>query len=198
MVSQWCGGTPPTAPPPITEPGWIWMALLPASALQPNTSQLELVTEVPQGSWGERGTGFCHSGEAGRGLRAPQPGLVGTPTPSADMGGLLLDRPMALTFDRQDHGPRHHDERLQGVCVDDSSQAPCKWRQQSWRRLASTGEGRGGHRALGGTAVPHPCPLPWHRWTQQPGRLSSCRGPCAWLKPARSQATGGGARTPTG
>lgn len=88
------------------------MALLPASALQPNPSRLELVTEVPQGSWDERGTGFCHSGEAGRGLRASQPDLVGTPTPSADMGDLLLDRPMALTFDRQDHGPHHHDKCL--------------------------------------------------------------------------------------
>ncbi|KAL0598377.1 LOW QUALITY PROTEIN: hypothetical protein AAY473_033740 [Plecturocebus cupreus] len=48
-----------------------------------------------------------------------------------------------LTFDRQDDGPHHHDECLQGVCVNDSSQAPCGWKQGCWRGPGPREEGHG-------------------------------------------------------
>lgn len=56
--------------------------------------------------------------------------------------------PQPLTFDGQDDGPHHHDERLQGVRVDHSSQAPC-----GEKRGSSREEGRRPHST---------CPLPSH------------------------------------
>lgn len=50
---------------------------------------------------------------------------------------------MALTFDSQNDSPHHHDERLQGICVDHSGQPPCGRKQESWRSPSLEGGGTG-------------------------------------------------------
>lgn len=50
---------------------------------------------------------------------------------------------MALTFDSQKDSPHHHDERLQGICVDHSGQPPCGRKQESWRSPSLEGGGTG-------------------------------------------------------
>lgn len=55
------------------------------------------------------------------------------------------------TFDGQDYCPHHHDERLQGVRVDDSSQAPCE-------ETGAAGAGPG----LGAASLPCPHLPPSH------------------------------------
>lgn len=52
------------------------------------------------------------------------------------LGQPTLARPPDLTFDCQNDSAHHHDDRLQGICVYHSGQAPCR-EQGCWISVPS-------------------------------------------------------------
>lgn len=138
------------------EPGQVWPPCVPelvSARSEPAQSQGRNALGCMAGGGGS----LHHPGEAGRGLTASgldpenahSPALTpwspkgSTQTLKSLLPGQPHLRPQPLTSDGQDNSPHHHDERLQGIRVDDSSQAPCRWKRELEGALASGRRGRG-------------------------------------------------------